>query len=262
MGSYCIEALRYAGFKSKPLCKWFLTGSESEIVQRLSLYWYIRDLLTEEQMTNVFDRWNGVIVPKFEKSDFNMTAYVNTCRAIARIWGKDKLYRLMLTDKYFPDAGDISQQLDGLDMLDEEIRKEVRFTIWMELHDKLAQAINARKYAKHEYKRPDLNKIQNAELEIDGKMYKILVPESNHDILVWANLMHNCLYSYEKNHWLGDIAILGIEQNGKLLYVLSYAHKRITQIKAAYNKDVPRNITQAIEEYLNQVGVSGTAPVK
>lgn len=258
MGSYCIEALRYAGFKSTPLCKWFLK-SETHAVELLALYWYIRDLLTEEQMVNIIERWEGSIVPDLPNSGFDMTKYVNTCRAIARIWGNDKLYRAMLTARYTPDAGDIATLVNKLELADEEIRTRFRWSTWMELHDKLAQTMNERKYAKREYKRPELNKLQNAEIVIEGKTYKILVPESNHDILVWANLMHNCLYSYEARHSAGEITILGVESGGKLLYVLEYRGKHIVQIKAAYNKGVPNNITQALEKYLNKANLSRAA---
>lgn len=100
------------------------------------------------------------------------------------------------------------------------------------------------KYLKREYQRiEDPVFFLNNDIEIDNLSevefgdFKILVPQTNHDLKKWGVELHNCLATYAKRVKEKDCQIIGIakKESGKLLYGIEIARKNIIQFRGKRN---------------------------
>ncbi len=94
----------------------------------------------------------------------------------------------------------------------------------------------------------------DAEVEIDKVRFRL--PRTSKLLGIWGSWLHNCLASYEELIREGRSVVYGVYLSGELAYAVEIAHHRIVQMSGKYNRPVPEEDQQKINQwysnYLNK----------
>lgn len=79
---------------------------------------------------------------------------------------------------------------------------------------------------------------------------KIILPETNLDLLEWTAAMKNCVYFYRKKINQKNNILIGIEKNQKIKYLLLIEDGIISEFYGYANSNVPAKIRNSVYEFL------------
>lgn len=82
--------------------------------------------------------------------------------------------------------------------------------------------------------------------------YKIIVPQTNHELAVWGGILGNCVGggTYAEYAKMGDSIILGIKLNDELKYCMQIRNKNIVQIEGKSRSYPNEALLKSIKETL------------
>lgn len=90
--------------------------------------------------------------------------------------------------------------------------------------------------------------------EVEFENFKILIPQTNHDLKKWGVELHNCLATYAKRVKEKDCQIIGIakKESDKLLYGVEIARKNIIQFRGKRNCSPTSYEKSVVESFLKK----------
>ena len=129
---------------------------------------------------------------------------------------------------------------------------------WHKLHEVTSREYtrlkNPLKKLELEGKYPSITKLKNLDL---GNGCKLIVPDSNHDLVFWGQSLRICVGSYADRVRVGSCLVLGVEKEGSVQFCVEFARRQtrsnsysmeVIQFKGHSNKNGPEDLLKTIQE--------------
>lgn len=125
----------------------------------------------------------------------------------------------------------------------------------VKIHDFIsreATKIKQKPYDLEQHKNyPEIEICENKTLE-ELDSYKLIVPKSNHDLIIWGTTLGNCVGGgvYAERAKKGQSIILGVENENQLKYCLEIVNGKISQIEGKQRMRPPTPLMKSLEKTL------------
>lgn len=86
----------------------------------------------------------------------------------------------------------------------------------------------------------------------------IIIPQTNHELADWSNLMSNCVGSYAYEIKNKKIKVIGILQNNKLLYNISIRRGKLEQFLGPHNQNPEKEHYNNVVKFLENKEIIST----
>lgn len=136
-----------------------------------------------------------------------------------------------------------------------ETQKFSSINTLVKIHDFIsreATKIKQKPYDLEQHKNyPEIKTCENKSLE-ELDSYKLIVPKSNHDLIIWGTTLGNCVGGgvYAERAKNGQSIILGVESENQLKYCLEIVNGKISQIEGKQRMRPPTPLMKSLEKTL------------